>query len=115
MGRQNYNLTPNPRNEYMGWLPVEKEIMLATLEMAHSVANYNTPEELASQMSLNNTGHRIQMQKKFAAKPPWLNTNKLCKISIRSIMYFYNTLPKEITTVFDKRKFKKSLKNHIKI
>ena len=75
VGRQNYNLTPSQRNDYMGWLSVEKEKILATLKwlIVLLITIY-----LNNQMPLNSTDHRIKMHKKIATKPAWLNANKLC-------------------------------------
>ena len=62
---------------------------------------------------INNTGHIIETQRKFAAKPKWLTTTLLRRNSLRSRMYLFNTLPKEITMKDNKTSFKKAVKKYL--
>ena len=82
--------------------------------MAYTVAVNGVPEELTSQIPQNNNGNRAQLQCKFATKPKCLCKNKLYKNSLRSRLYYYNTLPHELTTLPTNLKFKNGVKKFLK-
>ena len=73
------------------------------------ILNLIIPEETASRMPRNMTGHIIQAQNKLARKPRWLDGNKIFRCSYRSRTYSYNTLPGSITSQTTLVKFKKAL------
>ena len=62
---------------------------------------------------MNKNGLRIQEHRKFSKKPSWLNKNKLTKSTLWNRIYYYNTLPKNMTTLPTMKKIKKSLKKHL--
>ena len=58
-------------------------------------------------------GCRITLQKKLAAKPRWLTQKLLYRKSLRSRLYFYNTLPGTITSQPTMKKFKNHLRKYM--
>ena len=113
VGKNNYHITSKQREKLLNWLPVKEEIKMLTLKMAYMVSKMKIPEEIAVTMPINTTGHRIETHSKFSAKPKWLNSTLLRRNSLRSRMYLFNTLPKEITTKENKVTFKKAVKNYL--
>ena len=97
----------------MNWLPFQKEIQLSTLKMVFSVAKSQVPEELSLQIPLNNNGHGVQQHTTFQPSLGGLTHNSLNKNSLHIRLYFYNTLPKELTTNIELKKLKLSLKSYI--
>ena len=110
LGANHSRLSANQRQAKLGWLSVERQIQYSTHQMTWKILNLGIPEQLAVKMKINETGHRIQTQRKLAKKPRWLNKNLLVSRSFRSRSYNYNTLPGRITSITSQSKFKKSLR-----
>ena len=106
------NKSANQRQRILKWMPIETEIKAATCKQTFKILNWQIPEELAQKMPKNNTGLRISTQNKLATKPKWLNKSKITRASYQNRAYFWNTLPKNVTSQTDYKKFKKELKNH---
>ena len=86
--------------------------MSSTHKHTFKIINLNIPEELATQMPRNLKNLRIQHHNKLDTKPRWISKNKRTRSSYRFRAYHWNTLPKEITSQVDYKKFKKSLKTY---
>ena len=104
---------PRQRLKQLNWYPIDQEIKYITHCQTFKIINWKTPQHLAQVMPLNTQGLRLTQQRKLSTKPKWLGKNLLTRTSFRSRCYFYNTLPSEVTTNTDLKKFKKSLKSHM--
>ena len=113
IGKQHPRDSANQRQQRLNWLPIKKEVELATHQMTWKVINLGIPEHVSSLMSLNLAGQRLQTQRKLAAKPRWLDTKKVFKQTYRSRAYKYNTLPGHITSQTTFNKFKKLTKAYL--
>ena len=73
------NLHPRDSNRMrqtrLGWLPIQKEIELATHVYTWKVINMKVPEELSARMPVNTSGRRIQEQRKLFKRPKDLDKN----------------------------------------
>ena len=110
--KQHHNLSARQRQKLLGWLPIQTEIQRATNVMTFKILNTGKPEEIATQMKINNKTLRIKEHRKLDTQPRWLGNNKVTKASYRARAYVYNTLPKELTQITELKKFKRNLKNH---
>ena len=98
LGPLHYKTSAKQRASQLSWLPLEQQINYSSMKMAYQILNSGILEELAVKNPMNKNGMRIKDHKKFAKKPSWLNSNKLTKNSLWNRLYFYNTLPKTLTT-----------------
>ena len=107
------NLNPRDsdytRQMKLGWPTVSQQIAKSTHLLTWKILNLGIPEDTASRMPRNTTGHRIQSQIKLAQKPKWLNTTKLIRSSYRGRAYSYNTHSLEVSQA---RQHYTSLSNH---
>ena len=110
--RHLHNKNHRQRQEILHWLPIRKEIMSSTHKHTFKIMNLNIPEELATQMPRNSKNLRIQHHNKLDTKPRWLSKNKRTRASYRFRAYHWNTLPKELTSQVEYKKFKKGLKSY---
>ena len=103
--------SPRMRQSRLGWLSISNEIDLATHVQTWKVINYKIPEEVAAKMTLNNTGKRIQQQRKLPHKTKkyWTKTRQSDK-HIGHEPINTNTLPGDITLIQKLKKFKKTVK-----
>ena len=97
LGRDHFSKSNRQRSAMLKWLPLEQDIQFATAKMAYKILNEGVPEELAIKGPMNKNGKRIQDQRKCGQKPKWLNQNALAKSTRWNRLYFYNTLPKNLT------------------
>ena len=88
----------------LGWLPIRSEVDFSLFVQVWKILNLKMPEELNVKMPKNETGRRIQMQKKLAKKPKWLDKCKIHGQSFRSRSYKYNTLPGNLTALDSQKK-----------
>ena len=95
------NKTSRQRQNILGWLPINKEILKATHKHTFKVLNWNIPEELSTQMPKNTKNLRISKQNKLDTKPKWLGSNKVTRASYRHRSYHFNTLPKIVNEQTD--------------
>ena len=99
----------------MNWLPIDKQIIYNTHVRTFKAINETIDHELTHQLVINNNNNRIGSHKKLAAKPRHLTQTKRSRATIRNRCYFYNTLPKKITTAVSLDKFKCMLSEHMAI
>ena len=97
----------------LGWMPISKEVEMVTHLQTWKTLNTKIPEETAALMPMNETGNRMQAQRKLARKPRTLDRNLITRQSYRSRAYKYNVLPAAITGLQSYNKFKKAIKNHL--
>ena len=113
LGRKHPRLSVNQRQRLMKWLPITKEVELATNKQTFKILNMKKPEELAARMPMNLKHLRISKQKKLDNKPKWLMSNKTTRKSYRNRSYNYSTLPNVLTSQETYLKFKKKCKEHM--
>ena len=105
------------RQKYLSWFSIKDEILFATHVQTYKILNWGILEVLSSLMPKNTNQLRLQTHEKLDTKPKWLGTNAVTRASYRNCAYYYNTLPKNVTTQKDLPKFKKELKKimHAKV
>ena len=98
----------------MNWMNIRQEITFATHTLTYKIMNWGSPQEIESVMPKNTKNLRIESHIKLGTKPRWLTKTAQTRATFRSRSYYYNTLPKSITTQKTLSKFKKELRKHMK-
>ena len=102
------------RLQEMNWLNIRQEITFATHTLTYKILNWGSPQEIETVMPKNTKNLRIESHVKLGTKPRWLTRTAQTRATYRSRSYYYNTLPKNITTQVNLTKFKKELRKHMK-
>ena len=114
IGKLGDKWSKNKRLTELGWLPVEKEAISATVRFAHKILHKNIPKQLSTKMPPNTRNLRLTEAHKFDTKPRMLNLTKKRSSSFRNRAYVLNTLPHRLTAIEDSKTFNKWTRVYLK-